>query len=420
MNYNVIPLNGGEQFELFGVKFRDKSFMFWKKKGNQPIKEVMIVFDKKNENMEVREGTIILSLKGLNDNHDLKDAILIFLDIIKNKQIKFKFIINNENEKEFFESLGKEIGISFEIKNIDKKLKKMEEEITNQKLEVGSTLTIEKNDNGVDKQITVVGNRRAAYRNNGVLTTGEEKLTLLREWMKDPVKALELSEMTVEERDELLTTTVMANRKEYRLEGANEVKAYNKAEGIAVSKAAHEDGVVNPELGITQNGVYNENKYSVVEEQQGNIQVVNPTVVNSNISSNGVQNTSGSTSYDDSIEYIEEQKRNIDSDKVLYIDEEYNIYDPDISYEKPIGKIGENGYELDFVKNCIIRHGNFEGYIGDYKEMGKSNSNVYEKHKVRKLEKKDNNAAFISFPVIIFILSSLLLIGSAILLFIVD
>ena len=79
-----------------------------------------------------------------------------------------------------------------------------------------------------------------------------------------------------------------------------------------------------------------------------------------------------------------------------------------------------NGYELDYDKNCIIKYGNFEGYIGDYKDMGKGNVNVYEKPKVRTLEKQDKSSGMVSFPVIVFILSALLLIGSVILLFLVD
>lgn len=428
MNYDVVPLNGGKQFELFGVKFKDKSFMFWKKKGNQPIKEVIVVFDKKNENMEVREGTMILSLKALNNYRDLRDAILIFLDIIQNKQIKFHFIINNEKERQIAEGLGKELRFSFDIKDVndDKKQKvgqnlaKMEEEIKNQELMVGNSQMIEKNDNGVLKQITVDKNRGVAYENNGILTTEEEEIILLREWMNDPIKASELSKMSIEARNELLTKTVMANRKEYRLEEVNEVEANDKVGEVAMSKAEHEDGLVNTELGITQNGIYNENKYSVAEEQGDKVQVVNPTVVNSTISSNGVKNTNSSVSYESDIKYEEVQERNMDSDKLLYLDEEYNIYDANVSYERPIGKVGFNGYELDLDKNCVVRHGNFEGYVSDYKEIGKSNSNVYVKPKVRTLEKQDKNAAFVSFPVIIFVLSFLLLVGSAILLFVVD
>lgn len=433
MNYTIVPLNGGNQFDLSGVRFRDKSFMFWKKKSNQPINEIMVVFDKKYENIEIRDGVLVLSLKGLTNYNDLREAFNIFLLIVKNKNINVRFIIDNEQTRQIADSLGKEFGVVFVVQDINKKnrqnvgpnLKQMEEDIKNKKLMVGNTQMIEKYDNGVLKQITVDKSRGVAYENNGMLNSEEEEISLLREWMKDPVKREELSKLSVEERNELLTKEVMSNRKQYRMESVNKVVSNDMVGDAAIAKANLEDGLVNTELGITKNNISNENQYSVVEKNGDKVQIVDPEVVNYSISSTGGRssNVSSDKNYSSTnynvVEYEEEQKREVISDKVLYLDSEYNIYDSNVSYDKPIGKIGSNGYELDFENNCIVRNGKFEGYVGNYNEMDKANSNVYEKPKVRTLEKDDKSSGLISFPVIIFILSTLLLIGSATLLFLV-
>ena len=245
---------------------------------------------------------------------------------------------------------------------------------------------------------------------------------MLREWLRDPAKSEALCKMSVDERDQWLTRTVLEGRKEYRLESANEVVVTGKASEIAVNKASGEDGLVNTELGIVQNGVYNSIKYSMVEEDSENIRVVNSSIKNSQISADGVSSSVSTGTYlgeytDTTLHDKGGQTRNI-GNQVFYISSEAQIYD---SNNQVVGILGQ-GYSVDYNDNTLLKDGNKIGSIGDYKDMGREQSNVYEKPKVRTLEKKEQekSAAFVSLPVIIFILSALLLIISSVLLFIVD
>lgn len=426
MNYNVVPLNGGSQFDLNGVRFDGKSFMFWKKKG-QPITEIVVIFNKKYENISVRDGVAILSLKGLMNYSDLKEAIQIFKKIIGDSKIQFSFIVGNENEQKVAEALGSELGIAYTIQNINQvvnQTKVMEEEIKNQELSAGNSQMIEKYDYGVLKQISVDKNKGIAYENNGLLNSEEEKISLLHQWMQDPVMAEKLSRMSVEARNELLTQSVMANRTENRLEKASEQRANDTVGEMAVNKAIREDGLVNTTLGIIQNNASNLNQYSVVEKDGENVQLVNAEVRKSMINTSGISSVSGTSestvdSYQGNVQTHELEGQSKQLETILYFDEEYNILNEE---GEKIGKLYQGGYEYDSNNNSILKNGQVIGYVGDYKNMERSNSNVYKKPKIHTLKKpeREKSAAFVSLPVIIFILSAILLIVSAVLLFVVD
>lgn len=439
MNYDVVPLNGGDQFDLNGVRFDGKSFIFWKKKGSQPITKIVTVFDKKYENIPVSDGVAILSLKGLINYNDIKKAVLIFQQIIQNKQVQFHFIVGNENERQIVEALGNELGLSFVVQNLnqnvqqsmEQKVNAMEEDIKREDIFAGSSQVIEKYDNGKLQQISVDSNRGVAYENVGMLSNEEEKVSLLREWMQDPVRAQELSRMSVEARNELLTQAVMSNRREYRLESASEVVANDIVGEVAKEKASQEDGLGNTELGIVQNKPSSANEYYAVERNGDNARLVAPNVVSSNLSSSGVNssgaasdNVSGYNDYNVDVqnEEVQEQQRSVE--QVFYIDDDYNVLNEN---DEVIGKVGPGGeYMPNYEDNTILKSVGGEmqvvGYIGDSHDKQRGNSNSYSKPKVYTKKKPDSekSAAFVSLPVIIFILSAILLIVSAFLLFIVD
>ncbi|MBQ8682051.1 MAG: hypothetical protein IJ509_03990 [Bacilli bacterium] len=428
INYEVIPLNGQGQFDLTGVKFNGKSFMFWKKKSTQVIKEIMVIFDKKYESIEVRDGMIVLSLKGLVNYQELYNAIGIFLQIMKSNgiNVQLRFVIGNDNERKMAEALGNNLRIQYGIQdvrenvqeNMNENVKVVEDKLKSneQNFTASGSKTIETE----SEKYTI--NNGIAYANNGTLSIEEEKALLLQKWQQDPFMSRRMNGLTAEEIDDLLTRTVTSNLKEYRMESAYEQVANDRVGEVAMDKARQEDGMVNAEIGIVQNNVSNINEYSAVEQRGENVQVVNISVTTSQINSGGVVgNVSGNNESQDyaesSLDENEEQQREVINE--FYVDDEYNVYN---AKGDVLGKIGQEGYMINYEDNILTKNGQVLGYISDYKDMGKNNSNIYSKPNVRTLKKKEEykSAAFISLPVIMFILSALLLIGSVILLFVLD
>lgn len=372
LDYNVVPLNGGSQFDLNGVRFNGKSFMFWKMKNNQPIKEVAVILDKKYENIKIHDWVVILSLKGLTNYRDIRDAIFIFQQIMNHRQLQFRFVVGNEQERQITEGLGRELQLSYvvqdmNLQNREKEVQLMETEMQKnvvQDFSTGGNRMIEKNDNGQLKQIMI--HNGATYENSGTLSGEEEKMRLRREWMKDPIEVQRLN----------------------RLESENQQVAMNKVGEVAMKNATQEDG------GITQNNVSNVNQYSMVGQREENVQVVNSSVINSNIGTSGISSTSASNVDN----YQDNQKEEKKEQKRENVNNTY-VYKPDSN----------------------VRFGQSVGYLDDYKDLRRNNTQEKVKIKVKtKRNLSNDRAAFVSFPVIIFILSALLLIASIVLLFVIE
>lgn len=177
---------------------------------------------------------------------------------------------------------------------------------------------------------------------------------------------------------------------------------------------AGEGGLYNSELRIVRNNVSNENKYSTVEESVGQVQVVNPNVSNASINSSGISNNFGGRTEEGVIDENVQTREKLGE---YYLDEQYNIYNSDGNI---IGRVGQNGVWVDYNTNTLVVNGKLVGYVGDYKDMGKSLESL-NKNNVRVKKKEENkSAAFVSLPVIMFILSAMLLVGSIILLFVLE
>lgn len=291
-------------------------------------------------------------------------------------------------------------------------VKKVETELKNDRNITASgseTIEVQK---GVDiEKITISGNK--AYVNSGLLSIDEQKFSLLQEWKKDPYMSSKLASLSPEEIDKMLMESVTKNLTSYRMESSREQNAYDEASEVAKDKAASEDGLYNSELRIVRNNASNSNKYSSVKESDGETQVVNPNVSSSTINSSGISN-----------DYVGGVEANVMNEDIqsrenlgeYYLDEEYNIYDSDGNV---LGKVGQNGVWIDYNTNTLVVNGKLVGYVGDYKNMGKSNEK--DKRNVRTKKKEENkSAAFVSFPIIMFVLSAMLLIGSMILLFVLE
>ena len=425
---NLSGKNKNDKFDLIGVRFGEKSFLFWKRKDSSPIRRVNVIFDKKYEEMPVQDGIIVLSLKGLNSYDDIRKAIFIFINNvgINKNNITFEFVIENENQRQLADTLGKEFDLSYVVNNINQNqnqnqsLKGIEERLNNKNSNISANGNemIEKYDNGQLNKITV--HNGIAYENNGILDSEEEKASLLKSWMQDPIKVREISSMSEEQLNDLLSREVLSNRKQYRLEDADEQLANDRAGKVALNIADQNGSLVNTELNIVQHiDFMDDNKYSAVEKDGDNVQIVEPNVTQTQISKSGLTNNIVSRDMENDFQVGELQQREI-SNQVFYIDVDSNIIND--NYEI-VGKIGVDGYQINYEDNSLVRYGQMVGYIGDYKDIGKSNSR--EKTNVRKkvLEKntdEEKSGGFVSLAVIMFILSALLLMGSVVLLFVLD
>lgn len=421
VDYSVVPLGGNEKIEIKGVRFGGgKNFVYWKNRDSVRISEAYVIFNKNYENITVKDGMVVLSLTGLNNYQDMMNAIVVFKRIFPD--VKIKFVVGNTNERQVGQTISNKLGIGYEEMAVNNKLNKIEEQLKSDNKDLsasGSKNIYVENDTGI-KKITVSDNK--AYVNDRI---DEDKLELFNKWKNDPVMSARMANMSSEEIDRMLMENVTSNLTSHRLESSLEQVANDRVGEVAMNKASREDGLVNAELGIVKNGVTNSNEYSAVEETNGNIQVVNSSVTASNISTSGVtSNTTGSEvstieSDNTHLGYEEEQVRNIE-EQVFYLSPQGEIYDED---SKLIGRLGQ-GYRMNYNDNTLLRDGQVIGVIGDYRDMGKNKENIYSKPKVRTLEKpigsQNKSAAFISLPVVVFIISALLLIVSGVLLFVLD
>lgn len=432
MNYNVVSLNGGNQFDLSGVRFDGKSFIFWKNKSTQKVTEVVVIFDQKYASQKLRDGVVILSLQGLKDYKDIMKALMIFKDIVKNFNIQFHFIVGSEQEEKMAQTLGANLGLSYFVQNINKKeeqrqeqnLKQMEEEIKSQSsrdLSTGGDKIVEKYDNGVLRQITVHGD--TAYENVDYLNTEEKKMSLLKEWMKDPKRAYELSKLSTEARNELLMQAINYNNKGYRLESASELSGQSEVADLTKDTTGKVDGKGNTELGVGLSS----NRVFAVERQGDNATLVNPTVKNVEINSNGINvGVNSGTSVNSDSTYIEEEdvqgrEGNVDVDK-YYLDGDGYIYKGS-NLDNAIGKDGDGDFEVIYNENekILFENSVSKGNIMDYPmNLGKQNTKgktlVYKKERMD-MRSSNKSGGFVNLPIIIFVISFLLLVGSGIILF---
>lgn len=456
MNYEVVPLNVQGQFDLKGVRFnnRQSTFTYWKRKSieNFDIKGVMVIFDDKHASMNISSNIMVVSLKGLTNYNELIMSIRIFKDILRRQNIDvlFHFVVSNDKERQVAEAIAREAGVKYDInvvnqmnnnqlnnqsrdaeeqkreENVNELEKALKNNQVNEDVTAYGSKTIETNNNGINKKITVNGDK--AYENNGVLSIDEEKYLLLQEWKNDPYRSAMIAGKTAEEIDRMLLETVTLGKKEHMMTSAIEQTAVDEASKVAMNKASQEDGKVNSELGIVKNGVYNSNQYSAAEREGENVRMVNTSVTSTNINSGGISSNSSDGSVDDNYnqaemkEKEEDSREAFDENKVYYIDEEYNILEVVDEEVITIGKVGYEGYGYDSVNNIIMKDGRPEAYVGDRRDLDveKGNGNVQTKPKVRTLKRNDDDRGFATLPIVMFIISALLLIGSVVLLFVLS
>ena len=176
-------------------------------------------------------------------------------------------------------------------------------------------------------------------------------------------------------------------------------------------------------MGIIKNNLTNENKYTVLEKKEEKINVVKPQTFSNNISvhNDEYKVDTVTTGVDFSFWDDDNELGSLDNDlPVYYVGDSNEIYN---QYGKFVGRNGVGGYQINEDNNLVSTYNNtVVGQIGDIHDMDK----VKEKSKVRvykpnrklnynSIDKKDSG--IISLPVIIFIISLFLLVGSGIILY---
>lgn len=432
MNYSVHNLNGINK-NLTGkrIKFNDKSFYYWHNNSQQKIEQANIIFHANDGNIAVQNGVVILCLEGLKTPQDISDAINIFKHIQENKSVQFQFIVGTREEQQIAMMVANQLNLRYKIKNKNAPQAQAVNPIVqqtnkDQELSAYGSETITYNRNGLDQKVTI--HEGHAYEDNSTLSIQEQKIAILKKWKQDPIMQAKLATMSPEEIESELMKTIRLSKTTHYLESASEqVLPKNKVGQVATEQARKVGGTVNQELGIISNN-NSATPYSIVEENGDNHQLVTADVERSNIST-GPSSSTSITSSGGSLEEVnnqekpelktentQEQSRNVE--QVFYVDEEYYLYNES---GNKIGKIGTDGYMISYEDNTIQKDGQVIGTIGDYKEMGKSNkANIYKPPVRTRTLTPDKRAAFVSLPLIIFIISALLLIASAVLLFVLD
>ena len=451
--------------DIYAIKWENSSKLvyYWKNINSSNINNVIVILNN-SDNIRIKNNQICISLDGINNINDIKVILSVFSREIQKMgidvtRVRFIFIIDNDKQREDISVVVRDLGISafFEVSNNVKKgnvqevAKKRIENLESEKLRDGKgkidSITVGDKKYSVDSENKTI---HADSGNNGLLSDLEKKKMLLEELMKDPKNRQMLSEMTAEELDKYLMDTINRGKRTSYMERATTVSSNDSPkEKVAMDVSHKKDGVVNRELGIGIAAPGNPDKYFALENGNNNneYRVVSPSVSTSQMNSGNVSGNSTAGSVEENISNndLEEgndfnltkldvaSKSELD---VYYVDSSGIIYNKD---GNAIGQVGVNGYLID-PNNNLIKNNKVLGEIGDINDMGKSstksigNDNVIDfekaksKRRVYKPERprsgivntnNEKSAAFISLPIILFIISLVLLVVSGIILFMI-
>ena len=465
MNENNYRLLHKEEngLDIYAIKMENgKLVLYWKNIDSSNINNVIVILNN-SDNVRIKNNQICISLDGINNVNDIKVILSIFSREIQKMgidvtRVRFIFIIDNDKQREDISVVVRDLGISafFEVSNnvkrdnVQEEAKKRIENLESEKLRDGKgkidSITVGDKKYSVDSENKTI---HADSGNKGLLSDLEMKKMLLEELMKDPLNKQKFSQMTAEELDKYLMDTINRGKKTSYMERATTVSSNDSPkEKVAMNVSHEKDGVVNRELGIGIAAPGNPDKYFAVENGNNNeYRVVSPSVSTSQMNSGNVSGNSTAGSVEENISNNDLEggndfnltKLDVASKSeldVYYVDSSGIIYNKD---GKDIGQVGVSGYLVD-ENNNLTRYNQVLGCIGDINDMGKSNvqdinnDKVIDMEKAKKLVYKperpkynannstkntEKSAAFVSLPVILFIISLVLLVASGIILFMI-
>lgn len=441
--YEVIRKEN-KNFQMCSIKLENgKKCLFWYKKGANNFNKITVTFSNIIR-INIDNQQICISFDGVNSKEDINNLLVAFgTEVYKDKvditKIDFDFVVDNREQVSIANEFMKKYNLKGNVTHSEKYnqlTENLEDAINNIATNTEDSQVIKEENNEIKKYLV---HDNKVYNDNDTLSIAEKKKMLLSKWRRDPIKSLEIYPLPREEVDRRLTEAVTDNLKVHYMESSvDESKPNNNFEKVANNLASSEDGKVNREFGIVQNNPKSENKFSAVEKDGEQLNVVNPHVINENIYNDNISRSEQSsygvdtvtTGVDSSfwnddndlsslnVEDEDIQERNGEL-PVFYLDSSQKIYN---QYGEFVGRNGVGGYLVD-ENNNLQRYSKVIGQLGDINDMGKNAARENSKVRVFKPRRTPDyntelkEAGVVSLPIIIFIISLFLLIASGIILF---
>lgn len=428
---NNIPNNN---YDLWGIKLDNgKMGIYWKRKNVNKVDDIVIILNN-SKGVSVKENQVCISLDGVSK---LEDIVTIINSVIKElkidiRVIKIKVIVDNDKELEVANSLIS-MGLKSEVEKTveyQQKIEKNKEQILGNRTFSGNN-TIEAS-NG-DKYTELSDGKMVA--NLGILTNNEQMNKLLEEYLKDP-------EVSRKFNSGELSREQIIKYLEQKLVHQNNLKSYDMNKYSSVHSDYDEDVKLKNNYAASVGGTYNV-QTGIVKSDNGKYQTIdndgvvrNASVEATTISNSGV--VSSSNGNNDYVEYsdssnkfrevnnLEEEIQKIEQVTdlaIYYLDDSGYVYDKNGDFVREdygYAKVGDGHYLVDEYNNLVV-DGKVKGTIDDIRNMGKKNIDnkpkVYKKEKPMSTSSNNNSSGFVSLPIIIFVISFLLLVGSGIVLF---
>lgn len=432
-------------YEMCLIKLENgQKCLYWNKKGTNDIKKIIVIFN--NENVvNIKDDEICVSFDKVSSKEDFINLMVALgTELYKNKiditKVEFKFIVDKKEEIDNVNDFISKYKLKGDFEYTEKYTQltqNLDDAINNIAVSNKDSQIVKEDNNQINKYVV---HDDKIYSDNDTLSINEQKKNLLDQRLKDEAKVNEMSKMSAQEVNDSLTKEVTSNKKEYLMEDSHESKEDSNFERVSNDVAREQDNKVNDELGIIKNSPSNEKSFSAVEKDGDKLSIVNPYVVQESITPNNFNNkntnTNDVTSYsnssydrsfwddDNELASLKENGKVENRGEVLpvyYVDNEEKLYN---ERGDMVGRNGVGGYLIN-EKNNLVLYGKVVGQIGDINEMDRSsskeNSNVRVYKPNRKSSYYNNNkkedSGIVSLPVIIFIISLFLLIGSGIILY---
>lgn len=378
MNYRIVDINGNPNYILKGIKLNstNETCIYWTNINAKNINEVIIIFNNNNIR-NIKENQICISLNGINDINSQRECLEAFLNQLRimgidKKTITFIFVISSRQEEPLIKEIKENLGLNSKIfinnipkkeQNIDNNKKKETEKKINNEEELkgkSNIVDITKYNNNTRQNIIVDKKEKNAIDLSHEKLPFRELMKLkYRELINDPIEKEKLFKMTDKEVIEYVSSLIKIGKKNHKIEDSK----INNATGIGINDPSKQNDITIHE----KDG----DKTNIKELESNKVDMSKP------ISSN----TNNST--DSKIVQFEKQYQKPRKNPVR---EDTMIFTPQI----PKAKSNDNVVSLDKHKTKV-------------KKLTPPKNNYTEK-----------SAAFISVPVIIFIISILLLIASGV------
>lgn len=381
MKYSITKLNDNN-YNLFGIKLDNGSkCIYWSNKDITEYKEIIVIFDNKNV-INVSDGQVCISLNGVNDKEDAMNMInAIGRELYKDgkniTKIKFRFMVDNKEEDsisnriiEIFRLDGEVIKsdkYSYLTENLDDALSNISIKIPDKKIEEDKEIIDEnilEENNVLDEELTREEKNDSVDEEgiNKTLELSNIRKKILSEWLQDPAMKEEISSLS---REELGKRLVMASNS-FPLNNISNDSVEEQEENL-----------------IEKEDTNNSNELVEKEEAKAVLKVYKkPELGKNSFNSNNLVSNSINKVGNNSI-----NNHGVDES---FWDDDFGFADTPIS-------MGSKSMVQDRI-------------TGKVKVLKKPKKPVYPRDDNKK-------PAFISLPVIIFIISLLLLIGSLIVLF---